>query len=180
AAMPEAMIVDAWLPDLDRDEFLKDFRGSFPHVEVVAADGAAEQGGPRGPHRHELLYALRTSQDSDIAGGTCASGLTAVSQRAERGGAPPKDAFGDRLPRLVGSAPCMLEISRRVRLVAPRTTPVLIEGPTGSGKEIVAQAVHRLSSRSNKPFIAINCAAIPEALLEAELFGHTRGAFTGA
>ena len=55
AAMPEAMIVDAWLPDLDRDEFLKDFRGSFPHVEVVAADGAAEQGGARGPHRHELL-----------------------------------------------------------------------------------------------------------------------------
>jgi DNA-binding NtrC family response regulator len=74
----------------------------------------------------------------------------------------------------------MLEISRRVRLVAPRTTPVLIEGPTGSGKELVAEALHRLSPRSRKPFVAINCAAIPEALLEAELFGHTRGAFTGA
>lgn len=74
----------------------------------------------------------------------------------------------------------MLEISRRVRLVAARKTPVLIEGPTGSGKEIVANAVHRLSSRRDKPFVAINCAAIPEALLEAELFGHTRGAFTGA
>jgi DNA-binding NtrC family response regulator len=74
----------------------------------------------------------------------------------------------------------MLEISRRIRLVAPRTTPVLIEGPTGSGKELVAEALHRLSTRSRKPFVAINCAAIPEALLEAELFGHTRGAFTGA
>jgi DNA-binding NtrC family response regulator len=91
-----------------------------------------------------------------------------------------KQPAAERLPELVGNAPCMLEISRRVRLVAPRLTPVLIEGPTGSGKEIVAEAVHRLSTRSRKPFVAINCAAIPESLLEAELFGHTRGAFTGA
>jgi DNA-binding NtrC family response regulator len=86
----------------------------------------------------------------------------------------------ERLPELIGHAPCMLEISRRIRLVAPRSTPVLIEGPTGSGKEIVAEALHRLSGRNRKPFVALNCAAIPEALLEAELFGHTRGAFTGA
>jgi DNA-binding NtrC family response regulator len=86
----------------------------------------------------------------------------------------------DRLPELIGNAPVILEVSRRVRLVAPRSTPVLIEGPTGSGKELVAEALHRLSARSRKPFVAINCAAIPEALLEAELFGHTRGAFTGA
>ena len=86
----------------------------------------------------------------------------------------------ERLPELIGDAACMLEISRRIRLVAPRSTPVLIEGPTGSGKELVAEALHRLSTRSRKPFVALNCAAIPEALLEAELFGHTRGAFTGA
>jgi DNA-binding NtrC family response regulator len=89
-------------------------------------------------------------------------------------------ASSERLPEIIGYAPCMLEVSRRVRLVAPRSTPVLIEGPTGSGKELVAEALHRLSTRSRQPFVAINCAAIPEALLEAELFGHTRGAFTGA
>jgi DNA-binding NtrC family response regulator len=88
--------------------------------------------------------------------------------------------LAERLPELIGNAACMLEVSRRIRLVAPRMTPVLIEGPTGSGKELVAEALHRLSLRSRKPFVAINCAAIPEALLEAELFGHTRGAFTGA
>ena len=86
----------------------------------------------------------------------------------------------ERIPELVGASPVMLEVSRRIRLVAAKSTPVLIEGPTGSGKELVAEALHRLSTRSRKPFVAINCAAIPEALLEAELFGHTRGAFTGA
>jgi DNA-binding NtrC family response regulator len=95
-------------------------------------------------------------------------------------GALSSSRSAERLPELVGNAPCMLEIGRRVRLVAARTTPVLIEGPTGSGKELVAEALHRLSTRSRKPFVAINCAAIPETLLEAELFGHTRGAFTGA
>jgi DNA-binding NtrC family response regulator len=89
-------------------------------------------------------------------------------------------ALSERLPELIGNAPVMLEVSRRIRRVAPHSTPVLIEGPTGSGKELVAEALHRLSTRSRKPFVAINCAAIPEALLEAELFGHTRGAFTGA
>lgn len=85
-----------------------------------------------------------------------------------------------RIPELVGNSDAMLEVSRRIRRVAPLDTSVLIEGPTGSGKEVVATALHRMSSRSCKPFVAINCAAIPEALLEAELFGHTRGAFTGA
>ncbi len=89
-------------------------------------------------------------------------------------------AAAERIPELIGESAAMLEVSRRIRLVAGRITPVLIEGPTGSGKELVAEALHRLSNRSRKPFVAINCAAIPEALLEAELFGHTRGAFTGA
>lgn len=84
------------------------------------------------------------------------------------------------LPDMVGESPAMMELSRMIRLVAPRTTTVLIEGETGTGKELVAHAVHRLSPRAQKPFVVLNCAAIPESLLEAELFGHTRGAFTGA
>ncbi len=84
------------------------------------------------------------------------------------------------LPEMVGASEAMRELSRLIRLVAPRSTTVLIEGETGTGKEVVARAVHRLSARAGKPFAVLNCAAIPEALLEAELFGHTRGAFTGA
>jgi len=84
------------------------------------------------------------------------------------------------LPGMVGESQGMLELSRLIRLVAPRLSTVLIEGETGTGKELVAHAVHQLSTRSSKPFVVLNCAAIPESLLEAELFGHTRGAFTGA
>ena len=84
------------------------------------------------------------------------------------------------LPEMVGAGEPMRELARLIRLVAPRSTTVLIEGETGTGKEVVARAVHRLSERAGKPFAVLNCAAIPEALLEAELFGHTRGAFTGA
>ncbi|HEX3967893.1 MAG TPA: sigma-54 dependent transcriptional regulator [Edaphobacter sp.] len=84
------------------------------------------------------------------------------------------------LPEMVGASESMRELARLIRLVAPRSTTVLIEGETGTGKEVVARALHRLSERAAKPFVVLNCAAIPEALLEAELFGHTRGAFTGA
>jgi DNA-binding NtrC family response regulator len=84
------------------------------------------------------------------------------------------------LPEMIGASEPMRELTRLIRLVAPRSTTVLIEGETGTGKEVVARALHRLSERVGKPFAVLNCAAIPEALLEAELFGHTRGAFTGA
>jgi DNA-binding NtrC family response regulator len=225
AALPEAIIVDSWLPDLNLAEFIKDFRGCFPQVDLVTAGGSSAQESPRGPYRQELLYALRCSQDTDTAAWNTAPALNksnpaparmhtkpwpvlahpgaaqaatsprdgvAGSKPAQRNSSPavpillelprPSDepASIERLPELIGNTACMLEVSRRIRLVAPRSTPVLIEGPTGSGKELVAEALHRLSPRSRKPFVAINCAAIPEALLEAELFGHTRGAFTGA
>jgi transcriptional regulator with GAF, ATPase, and Fis domain len=84
------------------------------------------------------------------------------------------------LPEMVGESKPMMELARLIRLVAPRSSTVLIEGETGTGKELVARAVHQLSPRAGKPFVVVNCAAIPESLLEAEIFGHTRGAFTGA
>lgn len=81
---------------------------------------------------------------------------------------------------LIGSSPEMRKVISLIRKVGPSNVNVLITGESGSGKEMVAQAIHRVSDRNKKPFIAINCAAIPKDLLESELFGHAKGAFTGA
>ncbi|MEQ8767410.1 MAG: sigma-54 dependent transcriptional regulator [Planctomycetota bacterium] len=82
--------------------------------------------------------------------------------------------------RLLGRSEPMIELRRRIDLVAPQDSTVLLLGESGSGKELVAEALHRGSSRCDGPFVKVNCAAIPESLLEAELFGHEAGAFTGA
>ncbi len=85
-----------------------------------------------------------------------------------------------RLGDLVGASRPMQEVMRIVEMAAPSTASVLITGETGSGKEIVARTIHKLSPRAGGPFVAINCSAIPESLMESEIFGHERGAFTGA
>jgi formate hydrogenlyase transcriptional activator len=84
------------------------------------------------------------------------------------------------LPELIGSSPSFMAVLENVAIVAPTNCGVLIRGETGTGKEVIARAIHDASSRRQQKFVAINCAAIPAALLESDLFGHERGAFTGA
>lgn len=84
------------------------------------------------------------------------------------------------LDRMLGNSPLMLDIFNRIRRVAPSNASVLIEGETGTGKELVARALHKLSPRNGNKFVAVNCAALSQQLMESELFGHERGAFTGA
>jgi two-component system response regulator AtoC len=92
-----------------------------------------------------------------------------------------KPIGSDRKPHFVyGSTPAMLALRRKVELVAGSDVPILITGETGTGKEALAQQIHSLSPRSTNPFVKVNCAAIPSALMESELFGFERGAFTGA
>ncbi|HDM90379.1 MAG: hypothetical protein DRQ06_01985 [Candidatus Hydrothermota bacterium] len=91
-------------------------------------------------------------------------------------------AFDDNDPlgAIVGDNPRIKEIKEIITRIADEDFPVLLEGETGTGKELVARAIHALSSRAKQPFIAVNCGAIPESLMESEFFGHKRGAFTGA
>src|SRR5277367_6827046 len=207
-APAEAVILDSWLPDLEVQEFIAEFERLYPSVDLVTVDGANASKTPRSPRRNEILYALRRSQDEDGAIWNSAPVIDwpeETSKTAATQVATPLETVASvnpatstdksfvtstskstqadpscRLPEFIGNHPAMLEVSRRIRMVAQRTTSVLVQGPTGTGKELVAAALHRLSARSARPFVALNCAAIPEALLEAELFGHTRGAFTGA
>lgn len=92
----------------------------------------------------------------------------------------PLDAIARGKEQLIGKSPAWIEAFKRVGQVAQTDLTVLLEGETGTGKEVVAKVIHRNSQRSEGPFIAVNCAAIPEDLVESELFGHERGAFTGA
>ncbi|MFL6427178.1 MAG: sigma-54 dependent transcriptional regulator [Acidobacteriaceae bacterium] len=188
---PQATLLDGPLPDLHLEDFADEVRTSHPTVDLIALDGtlAGLPEAMRSPRRGELLQVLRSvyqEASSSVVPEMNPQARPALVAMAPRAAHPASvaitavDTRSRRLPELIGDSERMLEVSRRIRLVAKRKTTVLIQGPTGTGKEVVAHALHRLSPRADWPFVALNCAAIPEALLEAELFGHARGAFTGA
>jgi transcriptional regulator with GAF, ATPase, and Fis domain len=152
--------------------------------EAVPMSGSGAGAGARtlarvsSPLRKEIDPERSRNKDEDARLDSARQALSVLMGRPEAArSAVQKEPM---LPEMVGGSESMRELARLIRLVAPRSTTVLIEGETGTGKEVVARALHRLSERAGKPFAVLNCAAIPEALLEAELFGHTRGAFTGA
>jgi len=99
---------------------------------------------------------------------------------SETQGCPAEGALQNDFQGIIGRSTAIRELCQKIQVVAPTKSTALILGETGTGKELVARAIHNLSPRSDRPFIKVNCAAIPAGLLESELFGHERGAFTGA
>jgi len=161
----QVLFLDRRLPDLDAEELRQTIQQRFPGIEVVLLDpdGDAEPlpaGQIEGP----------IPEDSTAA----PNAPPAYREVAVH------SVVDEPLPGMIGSSRTMQPVYRVARLLARRTTTVVIQGPTGSGKELVARAIHSLSPRADRPFVVVNCAAIPESLLESELFGYTRGAFTGA
>lgn len=164
----QLLFIDRSLPDLDAEELIQIIRARFPGTEVVLLDSNGTQMTNGLPRNLSSLGSWLKSPASGEPG----QGLQTSSEKS--------DKEVEALPGMIGASQPMQRLYRLARLVAPRTTTVLILGATGTGKELVARAIHQLSPRSAGPWVVVNCAAIPETLLESELFGYTRGAFTGA
>jgi DNA-binding NtrC family response regulator len=166
-------VLDRRFPDLNCEELIGVVERQFPGTDVVLLN--SESGEVDLPEELRGNAAYRWLHEFNLTRvrSTPTRSVPAPNEPA------PESAFVP-LPGMIGVSDAMRQLASLVRSVARHSTSVLITGETGAGKELVAEAVHKLSSRADKPFITVNCAAIPEALVEAELFGHTRGAFTGA
>ncbi len=177
----DVILTDLVMPRMDGFELLKTLsaRGDRTPTIVLTGVGGIEQG-ISVVHDLQAFWFLEKPVQSGI--------LRALLERAvaqkhlidEANILSRELSHRGVLGEMVGSSPVMRQVYSLIRQVAPTSASVLITGESGTGKELVARAIHRLSPRSGHPFIAINCAAMPETLIESELFGHEKGAFTGA
>ena len=178
---PNVIVTDLMMPGVDGLELMRRLRseGALPPTIVLTAFGSLELA-VETVHSHGGFWFLEKPVDT--------RSLRALLQRASDHGRlasenerlklelTQRGVLGD----LIGQSPAMQSVFGMIRQVAPTNACVLITGESGSGKELVARAIHSFSPRNSEPFLAINCAAMPETLMESEIFGHEKGAFTGA
>jgi transcriptional regulator with GAF, ATPase, and Fis domain len=155
------LLLDPDVEDLETEALVATIHARYPGLNVVMLDQEKKT-------RHFLFNSCHRPEGLETEASRQGGPIAASAAKIES------------LPGMIGASPKIEHVYHLARLVAPRDTAVLIMGATGTGKELVARGIHQLSARSQGPLVVVNCAAIPESLLEAELFGFTRGAFTGA
>jgi len=175
--LPDLVLLDIALPGRDGLEILKDLKDQHPTLPVImiSAYGSVENAVKatrlgaydfieKPPHADKIILSVRNALEM--------ARLSEENRRLRQQAAPARE--------IIGQSEAIQQVREKLRLVAPTSASVLITGENGTGKELVARALHYLSPRSHRLFVEVNCAAIPEDLIESELFGHEKGAFTGA
>ena len=177
-AEPSIIILDLWLPDIDGMEALRKIKEFNPHIPVImlTAHGTIET----------AIEAMKIGANDYITKPFKLDELKVILKQAlhvhqlETEVDFLRQELSNKYGRMIGQSDSTKEVASLIRQVAKTNTTVLITGESGTGKEVAAVEIHQASNRSDKPFVAVNCAALPEHLLESELFGHEKGAFTGA
>ncbi|MEO6725907.1 MAG: sigma-54 dependent transcriptional regulator, partial [Blastocatellia bacterium] len=171
------VLLDVWLPGIDGLETLERLKANYPDVSVVMISG---HGRIETAVRATKLGAYDFIEKPLSLEKTVLAVKNAIRQRELEAANSELQARFEKSYAMVGESVPMRALRQQIAYAAPTTGRVLIYGESGTGKELVARALHAQSARAARPFIEVNCAAIPEELIESELFGHVKGAFTGA
>ncbi len=177
---PAVLIADVGLPGMDGIELLRRLGDELRNVPAIIITGQASEERAVAAIEAGAFYYIEKGFKPPFLRALLDRALGKVRAHKQVAALTRQLRDAGRLGDLVGQSKAMQEVMRLVEMAAPSTAPVLITGETGSGKEVVARTIHRLSPRAERSFVAINCSAIPESLMESEIFGHEKGAFTGA
>jgi two-component system response regulator HydG len=182
ARTPDVVVTDLKMPGMDGMELLAELRARHRNVPVIVVTAFGDIASAVAAMRAGAADFLTKPIDFPMLTVTMqrALELRALRNESENLRRQLEERDGEGLQGLGGTSPVMQEIYRTIRQVAPSKATVLVTGESGTGKGELARAIHALSPRADAPFLPLHCSALPEALLESELFGHERGAFTGA